>query len=416
MAVSQGTPALAEPVIPVRRPWIALLFAANLGLWMAFYTPLQVLLPEQIEDLGVAHKELWLGIVTGIGAIVAVVVNPLAGALSDRTRPRLFGRQLGRRHIWTAGGALLLFLCLLVLAVAPNLFWVTVGWAVANVGINVMLATLTSAVPDRVPVEQRGLVSGWIGMPVALGLVLGAVLATAVVTTPPPGYLILAFGMILLVAPFVLRTPDDPLGDVPVPRLSLRTFRLDLRGNPDFAWAWITRFLVMLGNALGTLYLLYFLTDKVKLDDPDTGLLYMILLYTVGMIATAMLGGWLSDRAGKRKIFVIWSGVIIAVAATLLAIWPTWPVAMVAAVLFGAGFGIYLAVDTALVTQVLPTAADRAKDLGVINIAPSLSQALGPVLAAPVVAFLGGYSTLFALTALVTLAGAVAVVKIRSVP
>jgi MFS family permease len=134
------------------------------------------------------------------------------------------------------------------------------------------------------------------------------------------------------------------------------------------------------------------------------------------MIGTAMLGGWLSDRVGKRKIFVIWSGVLIAIAATLLAIWPTWPVAMVASVLFGAGFGVYLAVDTALVTQVLPAATDRAKDLGVINIAPSASQALGPVLAAPVVAYLGGYPTLFILTALTTLAGAVAVVKIRSVP
>ncbi|WP_433302251.1 MFS transporter [Actinoplanes sp. CA-030573] len=412
MAITHNPAALAEPVVPVRRSWIGLLFAANLGLWMAFYTPLQVLLPEQIEDLGVAHKEIWLGIVTGIGAIVAVVVNPLAGALSDRTRPRLFGRQFGRRHIWTAGGAALLFLCLLVLAVAPNLFWITVGWAVANVGINIMLATLTSAVPDRVPVDQRGLVSGWIGMPVALGLVLGAILVTAVVTTPPPGYLIIAFGMILLVAPFVLRTPDDPLGEARIPRIS---FRLDLRGNPDFAWAWVTRFLVMLGNALGTLYLLYFLTDQVKLADPDTGLLYMILLYTVGMIGTAMLSGWLSDRAGKRKVFVVWSGVIIAVAAILLAVWPTWPVAMVASVLFGAGFGIYLAVDTAVVTQVLPAATDRAKDIGVINIAPSVSQALGPVLAAPVVAYLGGYPSLFVLTALTSLAGALAVLKIRSV-
>lgn len=412
MAVTQGPPALAEPVVPVRRLWIGLLFAANLGLWMAYYTPLQVLLPEQIEDLGVGHKEIWLGIVTGIGAIVAVVVNPLAGALSDRTRPRVLGRQLGRRHLWTAGGALVTFLCLLVLAVAPNLFWITIAWAVANVGINTMLATLTSAVPDRVPVEQRGLVSGWIGMPVALGLVLGAILATAVVTTPPPGYLIIAILLLVLVAPFVLRTPDDPLGDAPIRKAS---FRLDLRGNPDFAWAWVTRFLVMLGNALGTLYLLYFLTDAVKLDDPETGLLYLILLYTVGMVGTAMLGGWLSDRAGKRKVFVVWSGVVIAVAATLLALWPTWPVAMVAALLFGAGFGVYLAVDTAVVTQVLPAAADRAKDIGVINIAPSVSQALGPVLAAPVVAYLGGYPTLFALTAVTSLAGALAVLKIRSV-
>jgi len=412
MVVTHGTPALAEPVVPVRRSWIGLLFAANLGLWMAFYTPLQVLLPEQIDDLGVAHKELWLGVVTGIGAIVAVVVNPLAGALSDRTRLRLLGRAIGRRHVWTAGGALLLFVCLLVLAVAPNLFWITLGWAVANVGINIMLATLTSAVPDRVPVQQRGLVSGWIGMPVALGLVLGAILVTTVVTTPRPGYVIIAFGLVLLVAPFVLRTPDDPLGDAPVPRIS---FRLDLRGNPDFAWAWVTRFGVMLGNALGTLYLLYFLSDEVKLDDPETGLLYLILLYTAGMVGTAMLSGWLSDRAGERKVFVVWSGLIIAVAAALLGIWPSWPVAMVASLLFGAGFGIYLAVDTALVTQVLPAATDRAKDLGVINIAPSLSQALGPVLAAPVVAFLGGYPSLFALTGVVSLLGAAAVLKIKSV-
>jgi MFS family permease len=412
MAITEGAPALAEPVVPVRRLWIGLLFAANLGLWMAYYTPLQVLLPEQIEDLGVGNKEIWLGIVTGIGAIVAVVVNPLAGALSDRTRPRILGRQYGRRHIWTAGGALIAFVCLLVLAVAPNLFWITVAWAVANVGINIMLATLTAAVPDRVPVDQRGLVSGWIGMPVALGLVLGAILVTTVVTTPSPGYLIIAIGLLLLVAPFVLRTPDDPLGNAPIRKAS---FKLDLRGNPDFAWAWVTRFLVMLGNALGTLYLLYFLTDAVQLDDPDTGLLYLILLYTVGMVGTAMLGGWLSDRAGKRKVFVVWSGVVIAVAAILLALWPTWPVAMVAALLFGAGFGVYLAVDTAVVTQVLPAAADRAKDIGVINIAPSVSQALGPVLAAPVVAYLGGYPTLFALTAVTSLAGALAVLKIRSV-
>jgi MFS family permease len=413
MAVTQGAPALAEPVVPVRRLWIGLLFAANLGLWMAYYTPLQVLLPEQIEDLGVGHKEIWLGIVTGIGAIVAVVVNPLAGALSDRTRPRIFGRQFGRRHLWTAGGALVTFLCLLVLAVAPNLFWITIAWAVANVGINTMLATLTSAVPDRVPVGQRGLVSGWIGMPQALGLVIGAILVTAVVTTTGPGYSIMAIGLALLVAPFVLVTQDDPLGDGPIPRTR---WKLDLRDNPDFAWAFGTRFLVQLGNALGTLYLLYFLDDAVHLADPDTGLLYMILIYTVGMIGTAMAGGWLSDRIGRRKVFVVWSGVLITIAATLLAIWPTWTVSMIAAFLFGAGYGVYLAVDTALITQVLPAATDRAKDLGVINIATAAPQVLGPVLAAPIVTHLGGYPALFALTGIVTLLGAVAVVKIRSVP
>jgi MFS family permease len=412
MAVAHGVPALAEPVEPVRRSWIGLLFAANLGLWMAFFTPIQVLLPIQIADLGPDNKETWLGIVTGVGALVAIIVNPLAGALSDRTRLRLFGRGYGRRHVWTLCGGIISVLSLSVLAGAPNLLTVTLAWAGAQVGLNVMLASLTAAVPDRVPVSQRGLVSGWIGMPQALGLVIGSILVTAIFTETSTGYLVLALGLVLLAAPFALLTEDQPL---PPGTLAKVRWKIDLKGNPDFAWAFGTRFLVQLGNALGTLYLLYFLTDAVKLDDPEGGLLIMILLYTVGMIATAMLGGWLSDRIGRRKPFVIWSGVLITIAATLLAFWPTWPMAIVAATLFGAGYGVYLAVDTALITQVLPAAADRAKDLGVINIATAAPQVLGPAISAPIVTHLGGYPALFALTAIVTLAGAVAVVKIRSV-
>ena len=412
MTVAHGVPALAEPVEPVRRSWIGLLFAANLGLWMAFFTPIQVLLPIQIADLGPDNKETWLGIVTGVGALVAIIVNPLAGALSDRTRLRLFGRGYGRRHVWTLCGGIVSVLSLSVLAGAPNLLTVTLAWAGAQIGLNVMLASLTAAVPDRVPVSQRGLVSGWIGMPQALGLVIGSILVTAIFTETSTGYLVLALGLVLLAAPFALLTEDQPL---PPGTLAKVRWKVDLKGNPDFAWAFGTRFLVQLGNALGTLYLLYFLTDAVRLDDPEGGLLIMILLYTVGMIATAMLGGWLSDRIGRRKPFVIWSGVLITIAASLLAIWPTWPMSIVAATLFGAGYGVYLAVDTALITQVLPAAADRAKDLGVINIATAAPQVLGPAISAPIVTHLGGYPALFALTAVVTLAGAVAVVKIRSV-
>ncbi|MDY7086385.1 MAG: MFS transporter [Actinomycetota bacterium] len=413
MAVAHGVPVLATPVEPVRRSWIGLLFAANLGLWMAYFTPIQVLLPEQVAEITPDSKELWLGIVTGIGAVVAIVVNPLAGALSDRTRIKLFGRPYGRRHIWTLAGCILSVLSIAVLAEASNLLTVIVAWCFVTIGINVMLASLTAAVPDRVPIAQRGLVSGWIGMPQALGLVMGAILVTAVFTDIGTGYIALGLGLVVLAVPFALLTKDDPLP--PGTKVRAR-WKIDLRGHPDYMWAWGTRFLVQLGNALGTLYLLYFLDDAVGLDDPDTGLLYMILLYTVGMISTAMIGGWLSDRVGRRKIFVIWSGVLIAVAATLLAIWPTWAISLVASFLFGMGFGVYLAVDTALITQVLPSQADRAKDLGVINIASAAPQALGPLLAAPIVTSLGGYPALFGLTALVSLVGAVAVVKIRSVP
>jgi MFS family permease len=162
----EATPAaLREPSTPVRRGWVGLLFAANLGLWMVFFTPVQVLLAQQIEAIDPGGKEAMLGFVTGLGALVAVVVNPLAGALSDRTTPRLGGRDLGRRHIWTVGGTVVTAGSCLFLAVQDTVPGVALGWVGAAVGLNAMLASLTAAVPDRVPVPQRGGVSGWIGIP-----------------------------------------------------------------------------------------------------------------------------------------------------------------------------------------------------------------------------------------------------------
>jgi MFS family permease len=414
MMRADTTPAaLAEPTVPVRARWVALLVLANLGVWMAFFTPIQVLLPEQVEGIAPADKETMLGLVTAIGAAAAVVVNPLAGALSDRTSLRRYGR----RHLWTLGGALFGAGSLVLLAFQHTILGVAVGWVAAQSGFNTMLASLTAAVPDRVPVAQRGAVSGWVGIPQVLGLVLGVVLVTAVVPGIAGGYVAVALAVLVLAAPFALSTPDDPLPREhrPAGRL-LSGMWVDPRRYPDFAWAWGTRFLVSLGNALGTLYLLYFLKDRVHYPDPGTGLLILILIYTGALMATTVVAGRRSDRTGRRKVYVVYSGVVMAFAALLLAFWPTWPVATVAAAVLGAGFGIYVAVDAALVTQVLPKATNRAKDLGVINIANSAPQVLGPALSAPIVVHLGGYPTLYTVTAAVTVLGSVLVLKIRSVP
>jgi MFS family permease len=412
--------ALAEPAIPVRGRWVGLLVLANLGVWMAFFTPIQVLLPEQIEALDPGGKEATLALVTGLGAAVAVIANPLAGALSDRTGFVLRGRAYGRRHAWTFGSALLGAVSLVLLSGQHTIAGVAIGWMLAQGCFNAMLASLTAAVPDRVPVAQRGAVSGWIGIPQVLGLVLGVILVTAVVSGVVDGYVAVAVAVALLPVPFVLGTRDDPLPReyrAPLrPRALLTGMWLSPRRYPDFAWAWVTRFLVQLGNALGTLYLLYFLTDKVRYPHPADGLLVLILVYTGALIATTVVAGRRSDRTGRRKSFVVWSGVVMAVAALLLAAWPTWPGAIVAAIVLGAGYGVYVAVDAALITQVLPQATDRAKDLGVINIANSAPQVLGPAMSGPIVVYLGGYPVLYVVTAAVTLLGSVFVLKIRSVP
>jgi MFS family permease len=407
--------ALAEPQTRVGWRWVALLVLATIGVWMAFLTPIQVLLAQQVKAIDPAHKETMLGWVTAYGALAAMIVNPVAGALSDRTTLRT-----GRRHIWTLAGALVAAGALVLLADQHTIIGVAIGWVAAQLCLNVMLANLTAAVPDRVPVHQRGTVSGWVGMPQVLGLVLGVVLVTAVVNGIFAGYAVMALALVLLALPFVLLTPDDPLPRTHRPMLTVRAILsglwIDPRRHPDFGWAWITRFLVQLGNAIGTLYLLYFLQDAVRIPDAEGALLTLILVYSGALVATTVVSGRMSDKSGRRKVYVIWSGMVMAAAALVLAIWPVWWAAVVGAALLGAGYGVYVSVDAALITQVLPAATDRAKDLGVINIANSAPQVLAPAMSAPIVVSLGGYPVLYGVTAVVTVVGSLLVLKIKSVP
>ena len=410
----------AEPVNRVGAGWIGLLSRANRGLWMGYFGPLQVLLPNQVEEVAGSGKTTALGLVTGVGALVAVLVGPIAGAVSDATTARY-----GRRRTWIAGGALLGCAGLALLSGQRTLIGLTLGWCIAQAGLNVLQAGLTAIVPDRTPVRQRGLVSGWVGLTQSLGVVVGVLAVTMLVSGTTSGYLLIGGLVVLTAAPFAFATPDPPVAAGDVPRFSARSvltaFRFSPRENPDFAWAWATRFLVQLGNAMATLYLLYFLRDRVHYEQlfpgqkADDGLLILILIYTATTVLTVVFGGMISDRTGRRKPSVIISGYVMAAAAGLLAFWPTWSGALVAAAVLGLGFGVYLSVDQALITQVLPSAEERAKDLGIINIANSAPQVLGPAVAFPLVAYLGGYPTLYLAVAAVTVLGSVLVTRIRSV-
>jgi MFS family permease len=412
---SQERPAaLAEPTTPVRRGWMSLLFLANIGLWLGIYAPIQVLLPTQAELLDAANKEFVFGLVTGVGALVSLIANPLIGLLSDRTCSRF-----GRRHPWTIAGATLGAVGLVVLAAAGNIGVMILGWCLVQAGLNGMLATLTAAVPDRVPVDQRAQIGGLVGISQMLGTVLGAVLVTVIVTSLPGGYLACAIVVVLGGIAFVLLTPDAALPVAFRPAAKFREVMANLwispRAHPDFAWAWSCHFMIMTGNALGTLFLLFFLRDAVHYVDPDTGLLIMMGLYGVALIFGAVITGHFSDKSGRRKPYVLGAAAIMAVAALILTVWQNWPAALVASPLLGVGFGAYMAVALAILTQVLPAAEDRAKDLGVVNIANSLPQVIAPLASAVILAQLGGYRGLFAASAVATVVAGVLITRVRSV-
>jgi MFS family permease len=418
--------ALAEPTQHVRIRWIFVLTLASLGMWMANQTPSQVLLALQLQDITPRHKIVALSVVTAVNAVASALATPVVGALSDRTaHGQRLGRFSGRRHRWTLVMVLLASVCLALLAKAGTVLAVAVLWFLFGAFQNGEYATLSAAVPDHVPVRQRATVSGWVGMPIALGLVLGSLIVVDVLNQDvSTGYIALAVLMVLLALPFVLFTPDYPLAPEHREPISWRqvasSYWISPREYPDFGWAWLTRFLTTLSIAMGTLYLLYFLRDKVhyaRLFPGQTaadGLLILIVIYTGGVVVAAIVGGIISDRRNRRKMLVTVSGLLMAAAALLLTFWETWTASLAAATLFGIGFGAYIAVDQALITQVLPKAHNRAKDLGIINIAIVCPYAIGPAIAAPLVS-LAGYPALFGATAVVAIAAAIGVWQIKSV-
>jgi MFS family permease len=330
----------------------------------------------------------------------------------------------GRRHRWTLAMAALGAISLIVLGGVTSVAGIAILWVIFSAFQNAEYASLSAAIPDHVPVRQRATVAGWVGMPQALGLVVGTVLVVDVFTKIFTGYLSLGVLLLVFALPFVFVTEDHPLeAEHREPfswREMIRAYWISPKEYPDFAWAWITRFLASLAIAMGTLYLLYFLEGPVHYRQhfhsaATNGLEILIIIYTVCVVLTAVVGGVVSDRMAKRKMIVTVSGILMGLAAVLLTFVETWNATLIAAVLFGIGFGAYLAVDQALITQVLPAAKDRAKDLGIINIAIVGPAAIGPAIAAPITSIFG-YPALFAATAIVAVLASVLVWRIKSVP
>jgi MFS family permease len=407
-----------EPKTPVTGGWIALFATAWLGVWMAQLAPIQVLLPNQVSAH--IHRDYWVdnvvafGVISGIAGVFALIAYPLTGALSDRTTSRF-----GRRRPWILGGALLFAVSLLLLGLQNDLIGVGVFWSLTITGFCVLTAALTAMISDQVPVGQRGFVSGWISAPQAVGTILGVLLVTLLVVGQFFGYAALAVLLVVLVLPFVLRVPDAVLDSAERPVLTVRSlvqgFWISPRRYPDFGWTLLSRILVNFGNAFGTTLLLYFLQFGLKDRSAEDDLLVLILIYMVFVVLASLFLGKLSDRLGRRKMFVFLASALQAVAALMLAIVPNLTVAMVTAGLLGLGYGCFLSVDQALATQVLPDAHTRGKDLGIMNIASAVPQAFAPLLGALLVAALSGFAGLFYLAAGATILGALAVLPIRSV-
>jgi MFS family permease len=417
---SPGEPA-SQPRPPAveRVGWgfISLYALAYTGTTLQLLAPLLVTLALKVDSLvGSEQAPNSLALVTGIGSLLAMFSNPFFGKLSDRTSSRL-----GMRRPWMVIGLTGGLLGILVVAVAPTIAVVLVGWCIAQLFFNALLAVQVAVLPDQVPAAQRGLVSGVLGvcLPVAsvsgtflVQLFTGHQLAMFLIPCAIGGFFVLLFAVTL---------NDRRLDEEARPTWSLRdlvsTFYVDPRRSPDFAWAFASRFLLVLAYAFLTTYQAFYLLDGVGSAAADVPhqIFLGTLAQSVVLVAASVLGGKLSDRTGRRKVFVVTASIMYGLAMFLVAVASDLNGYLVGMAISGLGFGMYMAVDLALVADVVP-GEDNAKDLGVFNIANALPFSVAPALAPAILAVGGGsYGVLYAVAGVCAVIGAVAILPVKRV-
>lgn len=411
---------------PVKPKYITFLLLAMLGAYVALVAPIGFSLSLRVQELAPSNVEV-LGYIIGIGAIVTTIMGPLIGMWSDRTRSRL-----GRRRQFALGGAVVGLAGLVIIASAGTVPIVLLGWVITSIGWVTTMNSLIQSQADRLPEVQYGRVAGMTGFVQMAAPVVGVGLAASFVGN---NYLVFlvpgAVGLVLTLCWFLFIPERDTRGAQFTDTMSLghvlRNMVFNPRQYPDFAWNWLARLLFMTGVTFSTTFTTLFFASRLSAGGQvsDIGGV-IVILSLVSLVVTgigALFGGFLSDKLGRRKIFVLASGIVYTIGALILAFGGSnFPILIAGSALTGLALGVFSSVDQALVLTVLPekdTAAGRY--LGINGYSTSIAQAVAPLVAAPLI-LIGvsgdekNYGLLFIVAAVLTIiAGVIVQWKVRSV-
>ena len=412
-------PAPGEPAAspPATRRLLPSLLVASLTLFATYGGLIAILLPVQVALLDEANKVANLAIVTTTSFVFTLFAQPLAGAFSDRTRSRF-----GRRAPWMVVGAIVGGIFLFGLGSLTDILWITVFWVIIQVSLNFLQAPLTTITADRFPRSKRGGASAMIGLGTQLGMTVGVMLAGGFAGQVGIGYSAFGAAVIVVTILFVIVNRDWSSTHAAVEPFRWGAFFVGFwinpRRHPDFFWAFTARFLLILGYFVVSTYQLYILTDYIGLSlaDATGAVITLTLVAFVPTLAAIALSGWWSDRVGRRKVFIYAATLVMVVGLAMPLIMPNMTGMITMAVINGVGFGLYMSVDAALMTEVLPNEGGAAgKDLGILNIATNIPQALSAPIAAIIIGSFGGYPVLFVFAIVFAVLGAVATAPIKGV-
>ena len=406
--------------------FVVLYALAYMSTSLLFLAPALVSLALKVNDLvGLDAAPGRLSLVASVGAALSIVANPVFGHLSDRTASRF-----GMRRPWMVLGLVVGSLGILLVAVAPNMAVVVAGWCVAQVFYNALLAAQVAVLADQVPQRQRGTVAGVLGVCLPVASIAGTflvnvfsphLLAMFLGPCAVAGFFIVLF--VLVLHDRRLEPRDDTAGRGSwtgwLSRLRWRHLaRVSLRAHPDFTWAFVSKFLFVTAFAFLTTYQAYYLLSQLGTGESEVpGQVFIgTLAQGAVVIVASLVGGRVSDRTGRRKVFVLAASAVFGAALFVIAVSTAFSGFVVGMALSGLGLGLYVAVDLALVVDVLPDPDHVAKDLGLFNIAGALPFSLAPAVAPAILAVAhDSYAVLYGVAGCSAVLGAAAILPVRSV-
>ncbi|MDJ0458626.1 MFS transporter [Arthrobacter sp. NQ7] len=376
-----GRSAGKEPAVPLRRLHIFLILLANFGISMAFIVPLSYSLALRINQLAPGHEEV-LGYATGIASTVVVLTGPLLGVWSDRTKSRL-----GRRRPFMLGGALVGMLALAVIALAPNVVVVCAGWVVANLGWGTALAAIYNVLADRLPEEQRGKVSGLVGLTGQIAPIVGIGMAYAVGGSMLLIFLVPGIAGLVLLAFFLGWGGERDSrnlaldGELVTVKMLMSKYVFDVRGNKDFAWNLLGRFVFFLGLYANTTFGTFFYAQRLNLPVAEVAGT-VALIGALGIVAAslgAIGAGFLSDKLRRRKLFTMLGAALFGAGACVEAFAHSFPSLVAGALLMNLAIAVFNAVDQAITLAVLPNRAEAGRYMAIVTFAQKIPSAIAPL-------------------------------------
>jgi MFS family permease len=410
-----------RPKVGASYIWFIVL--AQFGAFMALVAPIGYSLAVVISRL-VPENQDQLGYVIGIGAFVVIIFGPFLGGLSDRTRSRM-----GRRRPWIVWLTLIGLVGLTVVAVAPNVAIVIVGWALTQFGFGVGGLIIGASMGDRLPESQRGKVAGLTGVATMLASIVGVAIAGSFAGNSLLLFLVPGgIGAVLIFLFVIFIKEPDSRGNTALQKMSVKSvlsgYGYNVKKYADFSWNWLGRFLFNFGLTLATTFTTFLFAAKLGIPVDQLGGIIAIsgLLGILGTVGGAALSGFLSDKLKRRKSFIIVAGLLFAVGASVAAFAPDLAILLVGSLIMNFGLGVFSAVDQALYLDVLPESDTQAGRFIAINqFSTSIPQFAAPVLA-PVFLAIGvasgesNYSLLYIVAGVFALIGGLVILlKVKSV-